>query len=267
MRRKSCCKGSTPICCDWNATSTPARSTSRSSTRFSAALHTVKGSARHARFQRRCKQVAHKLENLFDLLRKERMPLSEGCINLLFEGRDILTDLVHAAVDSGVRPRRRRRNSSSGSTALPWCTSRRPWPSKASAPDANAEQLEALAQVDMAEVEAFEAEVARLLAREHVRPRPRHARAGVPQPVAPQLCPALPAARAGGSNRRLRPPQTGGNCRAGLGCGNRSEEPDDPGRHRAARHAAQSRRRTRDQPHAHLGHRRDAGPQHRREQR
>ena len=66
-------------------------------------LHTVKGSAGMLDFKD-VAEVAHKLENLFDLLRKDRMPLSETCINLLFEGRDILTDLVHAAVDSGEIP-------------------------------------------------------------------------------------------------------------------------------------------------------------------
>ena len=38
--------------------------------------------------------LAHKLENLCDLLRKERMPLSETCVDILFGGRDFLTDLV-----------------------------------------------------------------------------------------------------------------------------------------------------------------------------
>src|ERR1035438_2781513 len=66
-------------------------------------LHAVKGSAGMLDFKD-VQHVAHKLENLFDLLRKERMPLSEGCISLLFEGRDVLTDLVHAAVDNVENP-------------------------------------------------------------------------------------------------------------------------------------------------------------------
>jgi two-component system chemotaxis sensor kinase CheA len=67
------------------------------------ALHTVKGSAGMLDFKD-VAAVAHKLENVFDLLRKDRMPLSEQCINLLFEGRDLLTGLVHAAVGDGSAP-------------------------------------------------------------------------------------------------------------------------------------------------------------------
>lgn len=67
------------------------------------ALHTVKGSAGMLDFKE-VAAVAHKLENVFDLLRKDRMPLSEQCINLLFEGRDLLTGLVHAAVGDGTDP-------------------------------------------------------------------------------------------------------------------------------------------------------------------
>lgn len=67
------------------------------------ALHTVKGSAGMLDFKE-VAAVAHKLENVFDLLRKDRMPLSEQCINLLFEGRDLLTGLVHVAVGDGGDP-------------------------------------------------------------------------------------------------------------------------------------------------------------------
>ena len=125
-------------------------------------LHTVKGSAGMLDFKE-VQHVAHKLENLFDLLRKERMPLSEGCISLLFEGRDILTDLVHAAVDNDESPQ------GVGAFIERLDTFAAVYESTAVAiegkrPDANADQLEALAAVDAAEVEAFEAEVARLLA-------------------------------------------------------------------------------------------------------
>jgi two-component system chemotaxis sensor kinase CheA len=48
--------------------------------------------------------LAHKLENLCDLLRKERMPLSEGCVDILFSGRDFLTDLVRAAIEAREEP-------------------------------------------------------------------------------------------------------------------------------------------------------------------
>lgn len=62
------------------------------------ALHTIKGSSGMLQFTD-VQNLAHKLENLCDLLRKERMPLSESCVDVLFGGRDFLTDLVEAAVN------------------------------------------------------------------------------------------------------------------------------------------------------------------------
>jgi len=67
------------------------------------ALHTIKGSAGMLQFSD-VQTVAHRLENLCDLLRKERMPLSESCVDILFAGRDFLTDLVHAAVNGKDTP-------------------------------------------------------------------------------------------------------------------------------------------------------------------
>jgi two-component system chemotaxis sensor kinase CheA len=67
------------------------------------ALHTIKGSSGMLQFTD-VQALAHKLENLCDLLRKERMPLSEGCMDILFAGRDFLTDLVQAAIDGGETP-------------------------------------------------------------------------------------------------------------------------------------------------------------------
>src|ERR1700694_32351 len=67
------------------------------------ALHTIKGSAGMLEFDA-VQQVAHKLENVFDLLRKDLMPLTESGVNLLFEGRDVLTALVRAAVAGGEPP-------------------------------------------------------------------------------------------------------------------------------------------------------------------
>ena len=64
------------------------------------ALHTIKGSSGMLQFSQ-VQSLAHKLENLCDLLRKERMPLSESAVDLLFAGRDFLTDLVKAAIDGG----------------------------------------------------------------------------------------------------------------------------------------------------------------------
>ena len=67
------------------------------------ALHTVKGSAGMLQFTD-VQNVAHRLENLCDLLRKERMPLSESCVDILFAGRDFLTDLIDAAVHGKETP-------------------------------------------------------------------------------------------------------------------------------------------------------------------
>jgi len=67
------------------------------------ALHTIKGSAGMLQFGA-VQQVAHKLENVFDLLRRDRMPLTQSCVDLLFEGRDVLSALVYAAIGGGDEP-------------------------------------------------------------------------------------------------------------------------------------------------------------------
>ncbi len=67
------------------------------------ALHTIKGSSGMLQFTG-VQNLAHKLENLCDLLRKERMPLSEGCVDILFGGRDFLTDLVDSAINGKDAP-------------------------------------------------------------------------------------------------------------------------------------------------------------------
>lgn len=67
------------------------------------ALHTIKGSAGMLELQA-VAALAHKLENVYDLLRKDRLPLTESLVDLLFEGRDLLTALVHAAIDGGDGP-------------------------------------------------------------------------------------------------------------------------------------------------------------------
>ena len=125
------------------------------------ALHTVKGSAGMLDFKD-VAAVAHKLENVFDLLRKDRMPLSEQCINLLFEGRDLLTGLVHAAVDEGAAPggiddyitRLDAFALIYESTAAVIDAGERP----------AVEDDNQVAPIADAEVDAFEAEIARLLA-------------------------------------------------------------------------------------------------------
>jgi two-component system chemotaxis sensor kinase CheA len=66
-------------------------------------LHTIKGSAGMMQFEK-ISQLAHKLETLCDLLRKDRMPLSESCVDVLFSGRDFLTDLVAEAIEGGQAP-------------------------------------------------------------------------------------------------------------------------------------------------------------------
>jgi two-component system, chemotaxis family, sensor kinase CheA len=67
------------------------------------ALHTVKGSAGMLGFTD-VQGLAHKLENLCDLLRKDRMPLSESALDILFSGRDLLTELVEAAISDRPSP-------------------------------------------------------------------------------------------------------------------------------------------------------------------
>ncbi len=67
------------------------------------ALHTVKGSSGMLGFTD-VQGLAHKLENLCDLLRKERMPLSESIVDILFGGRDFLTQLIEVAINGGELP-------------------------------------------------------------------------------------------------------------------------------------------------------------------
>ncbi len=67
------------------------------------ALHTVKGSSGMLGFVE-VQGLAHKLENLCDLLRKDRMPLSESAVDILFTGRDLLTGLVQAAIGEEEAP-------------------------------------------------------------------------------------------------------------------------------------------------------------------
>jgi two-component system, chemotaxis family, sensor kinase CheA len=130
------------------------------------ALHTIKGSAGMLEFTA-VQQVAHKLENVYDLLRKDRMPLTESGINLLFEGRDVCTALIRAAVAGGEAP-----------TGVEEYVARLDafaaiYDSVAQVIEGPREQddEEELAPVDAAQVSAFEAEVARLLAEAEVRER------------------------------------------------------------------------------------------------
>jgi two-component system chemotaxis sensor kinase CheA len=129
------------------------------------ALHTIKGSAGMLEFAA-VQQVAHKLENVYDLLRKDRMPLTESGVNLLFEGRDVLTALIRAAVSEaeapgGVDEYVERLDAFAGvydSTAQ-----------AIEGPRGEDDQEEDLTPVDPEQLSAFEAEVARLLAQAEAR--------------------------------------------------------------------------------------------------
>jgi two-component system chemotaxis sensor kinase CheA len=123
------------------------------------ALHTIKGSAGMLEFSG-VQHIAHKLENVYDLLRKDRMPLTEHGINLLFEGRDVLTAMVRAAIDGGDAPRGadeyiERLDAFAGI-----------YDSTAQAIEGPRSELDAdedLTPLDEAQVAAFQAEVERLL--------------------------------------------------------------------------------------------------------
>ncbi len=107
-------------------------------------------------------QIAHKLENVFDLLRKDRMPLTESGINLLFEGRDVLTALVRAAIAGGAEPAGRRRIRRAarrvrGRLRLDRAGDRRPARRRPTTSESSA-------PLDDARVAAFQADVERMLA-------------------------------------------------------------------------------------------------------
>jgi two-component system chemotaxis sensor kinase CheA len=127
------------------------------------ALHTIKGSAGMLQFTE-VQTLAHKLENLCDLLRKDRMPLSEGCVDILFSGRDFLTDLVQAAIEGSDSP-----------AGLHDYTARLDSFVAVYEESAPAEE-----RASDAEVEAFEAEVARLLAEAQKPAAPAEAQAAEP---------------------------------------------------------------------------------------
>ncbi len=149
------------------------------------ALHTVKGSAGMLEFTD-VQTVAHGLENVCDLLRKDRMPLTEACVNLLFEGRDFLTLLVRTAIDdepmpSGVDDYLARLEDV---VSVYLSTSR-----EIDGTDDGSADRE-LQPVDTGVVDAFEAEVARLLEASSSQaspappPRPEISREPVVKPAA-----------------------------------------------------------------------------------
>src|SRR5581483_6176184 len=130
------------------------------------ALHTIKGSAGMLQFAD-VQRVAHTLENVFDLLRRDRMPLTEHGVELLFEGRDVLTGLVRAAVDgtpppAGADEYVERIEAFAGvydETAQAM-----------EGPRAEPESDDELTPVDEEKLAAFEAEVARMLSEAQTRP-------------------------------------------------------------------------------------------------
>ena len=175
------------------------------------ALHTIKGSAGMLEFVA-VQQIAHKLENVFDLLRRDRMPLTEGGINLLFEGRDVLTALVRVAVAGGEAPGGvddyvERLDAFAGiydSTAQ-----------VIEGPREQAEDEETLAPIDDARIAAFQAEVERMLAAaETKQPEPAapavdldDAQAAVDAFLSLSPIASVPAASAAAPARRNEPAQ------------------------------------------------------------
>jgi two-component system chemotaxis sensor kinase CheA len=158
------------------------------------ALHTIKGSGGMLGFTD-VQGVAHKLENLCDLLRKERMPLSESAVDILFSGRDFVTDLVESAVSGAAPPSGLAEYLSrlDGFVAIYEETSQviegKIGPGLSFEEAAQSESKQASA----AEVDAFEAEVARLLAEAEAEAQPA---ATVTEPPVAQVRFEEPAAPA-----------------------------------------------------------------------
>ena len=67
------------------------------------ALHTIKGSAGMLELHD-VSTFAHKLENACDLVRNGRLPISTVLIEILFEGRDLLTTLIRSGIDGTTSP-------------------------------------------------------------------------------------------------------------------------------------------------------------------
>ncbi len=158
------------------------------------ALHTVKGSAGMLGFTD-VQNLAHKLENLCDLLRKERMPLSESAVDLLFTGRDLLTELVEAAIGTHEAPggvdeyiRKLDQFTSIYEETAHVIEGR--MGEQHSFDEAAAAEEEQVGNVD---VEAFEAEVARLLAEAESRKAPAPPPVPAFEEAPPQPVAAVPA--------------------------------------------------------------------------
>lgn len=67
------------------------------------ALHTIKGNAGMLELHD-VSTFAHKLENVCDLVRNGQLPVSSVLIEILFEGRDLLTAHIRAGIDAAPSP-------------------------------------------------------------------------------------------------------------------------------------------------------------------
>ena len=146
------------------------------------ALHTVKGSAGMLQFSE-VQTLAHKLENLCDLLRKDRIPLSEGCVDLLFAGRDFLTDLIGNAIDGSEAPQGVAEYLERLDSFAAVYEQTSSLIEGKSGEEAVFEEEAQVAPVSVSEIEAFEAEVERLLAERKAKEDAQP----VPVPVAEAL--------------------------------------------------------------------------------
>ena len=155
-------------------------------------LHTIKGSAGMLDFKE-VQGVAHKLENVCDLLRKDRMPLSESCVNLLFEGRDILTALVHAAIDGGSAPVGVESFMDRLDSFASVYETTAAVIDGTNLPDGLGEHHDEMMPVEQHQIDAFEAEVERLLAAQNSQSGPEPS-AAIPAPAL--ASPALPVTSA-----------------------------------------------------------------------
>ncbi|MBV8284428.1 MAG: Hpt domain-containing protein, partial [Candidatus Eremiobacteraeota bacterium] len=161
------------------------------------ALHTIKGSGGMLGFTD-VQGLAHKLENLCDLLRKDRMPLSETVVDLLFHGRDLLTDYVESAVTGAPPPSGVAEYTSRLDQFVAIYEETSHVIEGRTGPELKFEDAAGGAenkQVSAAEVDAFEAEVARLLA-EAETGQPVAAPQPAPEPAAPPPAAEAPAVEA-----------------------------------------------------------------------
>ena len=144
------------------------------------ALHTVKGSSGMLGFSD-VQNLAHKLENLCDLLRKDRMPLSESCVDILFSGRDFLTDLVEVAIGDHEPPKGLDEYGARLDQFVAIYEETSHVIEGRTGPEQTFEEATAVESksASVADVEAFEAEIARLLAEAELK------RAQAPAPLPP----------------------------------------------------------------------------------